>query len=355
MIMKLVRIGAVFITLAAALISLSGCNNISLGLGDQPAIPTGLSLTPGNGTIRIAWTPVADATSYNIRWSNVSGLSSTNSTQVLSATNPYTLTGLSNGTPYYVVVTAVNATGESHPSAVASATPEPVPTGVTATPGNGLMTIAWIAVPGATSYNVYWSATAGVTPSSGTRITGASNPLLLTGLSNGTTYYAVVTAVLASGESAASFQVSATPTFGGVVAFTDYVGNWAGSWHNNTFGTSGPATLAVALDPTGTQMTWTIAVQGNVFGGAAPPPETFTGTVTVGGITLSGTSVSFGQLQLNIDPNGVVTGSGTNVNSPNVSGFIFSGNWTAGGFSLTYTASLTAGGTATGTFLMNKH
>ena len=69
---------------------------------------------------------------------------------------------------------------------------------------------------------------------------------------------------------------------------------------------------------------------------------------------LSGTSVSFGRLLLNIDPNGVVTGSGTNVNSSNVSRFDFSGTWTKGGFNLTYTATLTAGGTANGTFLMNK-
>lgn len=353
MILRLVRIGAGLITVAA-LISLSGCNNFSLGSGDKPASPTGLSLTPGDGTISVAWSPVADALSYNIRWSNISGLTSANSTQVLDAANPYTLTGLTNGTTYYVVVTAVNAAGQSLPSAVASATPEPVPTGVTAIPGNGQMIIAWITVPGASSYNVYWSATAGVTPKTGIRIAGTSNPLVIPGLSNGTTYYAVVTAVMASGESAASSQVRATPTFGGAVAFADYVGNWVGSWHNNTFGSSGPATLAVALDPTSTQMTWTIALQGNVFGGAAPPPETFTGTVSTGGITLSGTSVSFGKLLLNIDLNGVVTGSGTNVNSPNVSRLVFSGTWTAGGFSLTYTATLNAGGTATGTFLMNK-
>ena len=138
------------------------------------------------------------------------------------------------------------------------------------------------------------------------------------------------------------------------VAFADYAGSWAGSWRNNTFGSSGPATLAVSMNSAGTQMSWTIAVQGNVFGGAAPPPETFLGTVSANRITLSGNSVSFGQLVLNIDQNGVVTGSGTNVNSPNVSRFDFTGTWTRAGFNLSYTATLTSGGTATGSFAMTK-
>ena len=44
------------------------------------------------------------------------------------------------------------------------------PTGVTATPGNGQVTIAWTAVPDATSYNIYWSTTSGVTPTNGSLI-----------------------------------------------------------------------------------------------------------------------------------------------------------------------------------------
>jgi hypothetical protein len=39
----------------------------------------------------------------------------------------------------------------------------PVPTGVTATPGNGQITIAWTVVKDVTSYNIYWSTTPGVT------------------------------------------------------------------------------------------------------------------------------------------------------------------------------------------------
>lgn len=86
------------------------------------------------------------------------------------------------------------------------------PSNVTALAGNSQVEITWTAVTGATSYNIYWSTSSNVTTANGTKIAGASTDYLKTGLTNGTTYYFIVTAVNANGESTASTFASATPT-----------------------------------------------------------------------------------------------------------------------------------------------
>jgi uncharacterized repeat protein (TIGR01451 family) len=86
------------------------------------------------------------------------------------------------------------------------------PTGLTATPGNTRVTLTWTASTGAVSYNVKRSATSGgpymlaapVAASAGTRYVDED-------LTNGTTYYYVVTAASATDESGPSAQVSARP------------------------------------------------------------------------------------------------------------------------------------------------
>jgi cellulose 1,4-beta-cellobiosidase len=96
------------------------------------------------------------------------------------------------------VVTAVNANGESAESVEVSATPvlPSPPTGVDATPGDATATVRWTAVAGATSYNVYHAQTSPVTKTTGTKSTGTDNSLVVTGLTNGTPYYFVVTVVV---------------------------------------------------------------------------------------------------------------------------------------------------------------
>lgn len=100
--------------------------------------------------------------------------------------------------------------GGSAPSATG------MPQDVNAAPGNGLVTVTWTAVEGATSYNVYWATTPSVTVASGTKLASVSSPYSHTSLTNGTAYYYVVTAVGAGGESAVSAEVNAKPTAGSV-------------------------------------------------------------------------------------------------------------------------------------------
>ena len=182
-----------------------------------PAAPAGMSATGGANQVTISWTAVSGATSYNVYWSTTSGVTTANGTRIAGATSPYVQTGLSAGTSYYYVVTAVNSAGESVASAQSAATtnaPPPTvpaaPTGVTATGGANQVSVSWSPVSGATSYNLYWSTTSGVTTATGTKISAATSPYVQTGLTAGATYYYIVTAVNASGESPASAQASAS-------------------------------------------------------------------------------------------------------------------------------------------------
>jgi hypothetical protein len=97
-------------------------------------------------------------------------------------------------------------------------------------PVAGLVTVAanttvgleWDAVAGAQGYRVYFSTSAGVTPQTGQALEVAAPNLVHRGLTNGTPYHYVVTAISGGGESAPSTEVSATP---------------AGEWVLEEFGT----------------------------------------------------------------------------------------------------------------------
>ena len=96
-------------------------------------------------------------------------------------------------------------------SGIVTGTPPAAPSNVLATKGNGSVTLTWDNVTGAASYTVYWSNTSGVTKANGTPLANKTTPFTHTGRTNGATYYYVVTAVNANGESVESTQVSATP------------------------------------------------------------------------------------------------------------------------------------------------
>ena len=179
-----------------------------------PVPPLNLTATGGNQQVSLAWTASTGATSYNVKRASTNGGPYT--TVGTPAGTSYTDTAVTNGTAYYYVVTAVNAAGQSGNSNQATATPMAAPTApvaplnLTATGGNQQVSLAWTASTGASSYHVKRAATNGgpyttVASPAGTSYTDTS-------VTNGTTYYYVVTAVSSNGESANSNQASATPT-----------------------------------------------------------------------------------------------------------------------------------------------
>jgi aryl-phospho-beta-D-glucosidase BglC (GH1 family)/fibronectin type 3 domain-containing protein len=177
-----------------------------------PSVPTNLVVAPGNAQVALTWNTASDAASYNVKRATVSG--GPYSTIANVTGTGYTNTGLSNGTTYYYVVSAVNAGGESANSAQTSATPQvpapPAPAGLVATGGDAQVALTWNASSGAASYNVKRATVSGGPYSTITNITGTS--FTDTGLTNGATYYYVVSALNAAGESGNSDQASATPS-----------------------------------------------------------------------------------------------------------------------------------------------
>ncbi|HLZ85802.1 MAG TPA: hypothetical protein VKQ52_01125, partial [Puia sp.] len=147
-----------------------------------PAAPTGLTLLAGDGLVRISWNDVPGADSYNLYWGTAAGVTPATGTKIPGISSPFLHEALVDGTTYNYVLAAVNAIGEGAASAESNATPAyPVappaaPAGLAALAGNGMVTLSWNPVAGATSYNIYWGTVPGVTVKSGNAITGSLNP-----------------------------------------------------------------------------------------------------------------------------------------------------------------------------------
>jgi len=186
-----------------------------------PAAPTGLKATSGDGQATLTWDAVTGASSYTIYHSTSAGVTRYGGTPIAGAASGQVISGLTNDTVYYIVVTALDAHGESVESAQVMITPHKsapelppaAPSGVVASAGNGKIDLAWSSIKGATSYTIYWSTIPGVTKASGTKIANiVKPPYQHAGLTNGITYYYMVTAGNSAGESAPSDEVSADPT-----------------------------------------------------------------------------------------------------------------------------------------------
>jgi YHS domain-containing protein len=236
-----------------------------------PEAPTNLKATPGRSQATLSWTaPASDGGTGIISYIVSQGTSPGGETGEQVSGSPVSgtstaVTGLHTGTTYYFTVAARNAAGLSGQSNEASAALPPIvistpsspaatssaadhsssptpsigttqssidaestssapapslaltpPTGLTATPGNGLAFLSWTPPlssggPKVTAYNIYYSTDPGL--GTRTQLPGIHDTRGNVGrLVNGTVYYFTIAAVNAAGEEGpASTEVSAEP------------------------------------------------------------------------------------------------------------------------------------------------
>jgi endo-1,4-beta-D-glucanase Y len=186
---------------------------------EAPEAPEAPDLTEGDTLLGVAWNAVEGATAYEVWYHTaINAASAVKWGSDVTATTA-TITGLTNGTAYYVWIKAKNSTGTSGFSPVATATPEDdtplsdldAPLNVSVTAGNTFLTATWSAVTGATAYEV-WINTADDTTGAtkkGSDVTGTT--ATLPALVNGTTYYVWVKAKNGTATSGFSTSDSGTP------------------------------------------------------------------------------------------------------------------------------------------------
>ncbi|MHA6534096.1 S-layer homology domain-containing protein [Paenibacillus sp. BAC0078] len=183
---------------------------------DIPAAPQGLAAAGGDRQVNLSWNTVTGATYYNIYMTTESQAYGEQKIASVTAST-YTVENLNNGQAYYFTVKAGNAQGMSGASNEANATPsaggtsEPstppatvptAPTNVTAIAGDKQATVRFTAPASdggspITSYEV-------IAEPGGVVVKGTASPIVVTGLSNETSYTFTVKALNKIGASAAS-------------------------------------------------------------------------------------------------------------------------------------------------------
>jgi autotransporter-associated beta strand protein len=192
------------------------------------AAPATLTATAGNNSVALSWSAVAGATSYTLKRATSLGGPYTTLASGIGGTSHNDATAL-NGTPYFYQLTALNSGYESEPSPIATATPSAsiaAPTGLAGAPVSSGANLTWNPVAGATHYRLKRSTTSG-----GPYTTVVSTLLAPshgdTGLTNGTTYFYVVSAFNGSIESTNSTQISIVPAVPPTTFTTASAGNWS--------------------------------------------------------------------------------------------------------------------------------
>ena len=255
--------------------SLDSAASASVTPATVPGAPTITTTTKGNTQVTVAFTAPASTggaaiTGYTVTASPAGGTDSNAGTTGLS----HIVTGLTNGTSYTFTVTATNRIGAGAASATSAAvTPSTVPgapTSVTVVGGDAQATVTFTAPAsdGGAAITVYTVTATPVGGGSAITATGASSPITVTGLTNGTSY---------------TFAVKATTSVG--------TGSSGAAGSALTPATVPGATTGVTATGGNAQATVTFTAPAST-GGAAITAYTVTATPVAGGSAITATGAS---------------------------------------------------------------
>jgi parallel beta-helix repeat protein len=182
--------------------------NISIPATTVPGVPTGVTATAGNGQVNLTWiapnsTDGAAIDHYIVYQDNADAAHVTSTSTTIS--------GLTNGQLYSFTVAAHNIVGTGSNSTEVQAMPYNVPdapTGYTANPGNGQVTLNWTppAFDGGAAIDYYIVYQDGIDVAH-----PAINPKTITGLTNGQSYAFTVAAHNSVGTGPQCNTVPTTP------------------------------------------------------------------------------------------------------------------------------------------------
>jgi hypothetical protein len=131
-------------------------------------------------------------------------------------------------------------------------------------------------------------------------------------------------------------------------------GEWSGSWENTTFGSTGGARAVIDVQPDG-DATFTIDLDGMVFGALDPDPMSYEGTYDADGAVFEAPSDPlFGDLTITVDADGEVTINGELVPVDGIASLSAEGSITSDAIQLEYTVGFTGGGEAKGVLNLAK-
>ncbi len=295
-----------------------------------PAAATNVAVTGNDGSLTLAWTPAdgngSDVTSYSLvyRRNAGEGYNPPNTVSVPASLLPTkTITGLTNGVEYEILITSRNANGSSQQPAKTTGTPEggggslAAPSSVKATVvpvvnadgtigSNAQINVSWNAVSRATGYTVqFLPVLSNATPpvpgnpaddnwsSDGVMIVPRTTTAVITGLAYDATYVVRVRAATPQGRwgFSAAARTESAPSTAPSVSVVNIAGtttlrvNWTSlnAMDSRTQGVTGYKVSWGPTEPTvpGNRGTATVAAPANA-GSGMPMSYDITGLTAIG-------------------------------------------------------------------------